>query len=398
MDAWGFKGPGAVLLEEGRIVASGAPADIGVPQDVVVVERPNAVVMPALANTHCHLDLSHLGPAPYAGDFTGWIEGVRGSRLTDPQAVADAVRRGIALARAGGTALVGDIAGGASPIPARELRASGLGGVSYLEVIGPGSAQPRALQTLEDIAEAAGADRGDAGVVLGVSPHAPYTCGPQVYRGAARLGLPLSTHVAETPEEIDFVRSGEGPLAGYLGRLGLRNGTGSWGLHPVDHVAGLVGPTAVVAAHLNYIEDRHLDVLAARGFTVAYCPRASAYFGHDAHRYRDMLAAGVNVTLGTDGLLCLDTPDRISVLDEMRVLYRRDGTDPATLLRMATVAGARALGVDEGLVTLEPGPTAGLIAVPVDAGGPDDPLLQALQRDDAPEWVAGPYALSVRPR
>ncbi|MEE8509310.1 MAG: hypothetical protein V3T07_09620, partial [Myxococcota bacterium] len=98
----------------------------------------------------------------------------------------------------------------------------------------------------------------------------------------------------------------------------------------------------------------------------------------------------VNVALGTDGLICLDTPDRISVLDEMRLLYRRDGTDPAVLLRMGTVAGAVGLGFDPALVTLAPGPTAGLLALPIDRGRDVDPLCQIMERDDPPQWVLGP--------
>ena len=106
----------------------------------------------------------------------------------------------------------------------------------------------------------------------------------------------------------------------------------------------------------------------------------------------DMIAAGVNVALGTDSFVCLDTPDRISVLDEMRLLHRRDGTDPATLLRMATINGARALGFDEHAFCFAPGCTAGVLAVSTDkrAGSPGEALRSVLQRSDAPQWVVGP--------
>ena len=104
-----------------------------------------------------------------------------------------------------------------------------------------------------------------------------------------------------------------------------------------------------------------------------------------------MLEFGVNVALGTDGLPCLDTPDRISVLDDMRFLYQRDSADPIALLRMATVAGASALGFDESLFTLAPGPTAGLLLVDTDRDDARDPLTQVLQGDHAPQWIAGPF-------
>jgi cytosine/adenosine deaminase-related metal-dependent hydrolase len=93
--------------------------------------------------------------------------------------------------------------------------------------------------------------------------------------------------------------------------------------------------------------------------------------------------------MGTDSLLCLDTPERISVLDEMRFLHRRDGTDPYVLLGMATVNGAQALGIDVEPVTFRPGATAGVLACAIDPDSDVDPLVQVMQRDDPPEWVAG---------
>jgi cytosine/adenosine deaminase-related metal-dependent hydrolase len=293
------------------------------------------------------------------------------------------------LCRDGGTGLVGDIAGGASPVPARELAAAGVAGVSFLEVIGIGRAEPAALEALARIP---GSCSAEGRVRVGVSPHAPYSCGPAVYRAAAELGLPLATHLAETPEELQFVETAEGPLADFLSRLGLLDeSTGAARSHPIDHVAEALAMKPVLAVHVNYIDERHLTLLAEWRATVAYCARASAYFERPPHRYRAMIDAGVNVALGTDGFMCLDTPDRISVLDEMRLLYRRDGTDPATLMRMATTAGAEGLGFEPGLVTLEPGPIVGLIAAPFDSSSAWDPLRQVLTRDDSPHWIAGPF-------
>ncbi|MHC4219974.1 MAG: amidohydrolase family protein, partial [Planctomycetota bacterium] len=219
-----------------------------------------------------------------------------------------------------------------------------------------------------------------------------YSCGPAVYEAAARLGLPLATHLAETPQELQFVATADGPLAEFLHRLGLWDSSiEARHAHPVDYLAGVLATAPVLAAHVNYAEPQHFARLAEWRTTVAYCPRASVYFGHPPHPYRVMIDAGVNVALGTDGFMCLDTPDRISILDEMRLLYRRDGTNPATLLHMATAAGATGLGYEAGLVTLEPGPILGLIAAPFDSSSSWDPLRQVLMRDDPPRWVAGPF-------
>jgi cytosine/adenosine deaminase-related metal-dependent hydrolase len=386
--------PGAVLVEGHDVIAAGTPQAVGRPAGAAIVNEPAAVVIPALVNAHCHLDLTHIGPVAYSGDLVSWLTMVRDARATGEHGLADSVRRGVALSRVGGTALVGDIAGGGSPVPIRALRGEGMGGVSFLEVFGLGSRQADGVARLRHGLELA--DEPAEGVELGLQPHAPYSCGADVYRAAAGMQRPLATHLAEALEELEFVRSATGPLVGLLKAVGAwdESITGS-GKHPVDHLAEVLEAAPFIAAHLNYVDDRHLAAMAAWPLTVAYCPRASRYFGHPQqgrpyHRYRDMLEAGINVALGTDSMLCLDTPDRISVLDEMRLLHRRDGTDPITLLHMATVAGATALGFDASLVTVEPGPVAGLLAVAIDADDRTDPLRQIVSRDDSPRWLIGP--------
>ncbi len=358
IDASTSRGPGSILLDDGDIVAAGSPAEVGSVPDAEVLDLPESVVMPALVNAHCHLDLSNIDPRPYDGDFAAWLDGIRTGRPTGDDAVAAAVRRGIHLSRLGGTGVVGDIDGRASGVPARELRADGLVGVSYLELIGIGPSRERAMKTLRDAAGwPAHADRG---VRMGISPHAPCTCDTGIYRTAAALRAPMATHLAETPDETDAI----------------------------DVLADVLAMRPIAAAHVNYATDQQVRLLAAARTTVVFCPRAAAYFGHRSHGYRRMIEAGVNVALGTDGLPCLDRADRMSVLDDMRLLHRRDDADPVVLLRMATTAGAVGLGLDPDLVTLVPGPIAGLIALPYDVSDTRDPFVQVLQRDEAPEWVA----------
>jgi cytosine/adenosine deaminase-related metal-dependent hydrolase len=384
--------PGALLAEAGRIVASGPPASIGaVANDVPSIDLPGCVLMPGLVNAHAHLDLTHVGAVPYGGDFVAWIDMVRARRATEEAAIEASVRAGAMLARTGGTAFVGDIAGTSSPAAVKGLRASGLTGVSYLEVFGHGRRQAGAIARLEGLLETIPLEAD--GVRVGIQPHAPYSCGPEVYRAAAATDRPLATHLAETPAEIEFTSTGGGPLAGLLRRLGVWDPSIEGdGLHPVDALAAILASRPMVAAHLNYIDERHVEILARMALTVAYCPRASAYFRHPedgrpAHRYRALLDAGVNVALGTDSAICLPASGRLSVLDEMRFLWRRDGTVPRRLLGMATVGGAHGLGIDPSLVTLAPGPTAGVIAVDTGGRDGDDHLRAALECDAPTTWV-----------
>lgn len=396
-DAAGVRAaPGAIAIEGHRVIAAGSPEAVGTVADAIVRDLPDRVLIPGLVNAHAHLDLSHLGPQPYAGDFISWVTTLRESRAVDDEAAAASVRRGIELAHRGGTVLIGDIAGVRSTVPFDILRkagpAVGLGGVSFLEIFGIGRSQAVAASFIQTMAERFGSEGGT--VRFGLQPHAPYSCGLDVYRAAARTGLPLATHLAETHAEIEIIRDGTGPLVDMLRAFGVWDASiRPAHQHPVKWLSSVLEHAPFIAAHLNYVDDMHINALARWPITVAYCPRASAYFQHDQpHRYRHMMDAGINVALGTDSIVCLDTPDRLSPLDEMRLLYRRDNVDALRLLHMATRAGARALGENEDSVTFRPGPVRGIVGVPVNPHSTIDPLHQVLERDDAPQWILPPAA------
>ena len=387
--------PGAMLIEANIVVAAGSPESIGRVDDAAIVDASREIVVPALVNAHSHLDMTHIGPLPFRGDVVDWLATVRQGRAEDEHAVIESVRQGAELALAGGTGLVGDIAGSLAAV--ESLRRSPLAGVSFLEFFGLGRRQSLAIERMGHVVETV--PHVDRKVRLGLQPHAPYSCGMEVYRAAAVFDLPLATHLAESLEEIEFVRTATGALASMIRQIGVWDDTiQAAGSHPVELLAQTLPRRPMVAAHLNYVDDAQLQALASTGISVAYCPRASSYFGHPhgrpaLHRYRDMLRAGINVALGTDSIICLETPDRISVLDDMRLLYRRDGVEPRTLLGMATEAGARALGYDPAVATLAPprGKGIGLIALPIDPADPTDPLVQILRHDHSPRWLLKPH-------
>ncbi|NOG55644.1 MAG: amidohydrolase family protein [Planctomycetes bacterium] len=396
------------------------------------MQRPDHLLLPALVNAHTHLDLTAIGPQPLAGrSFVEWVDMIRDQRPANDRATIQALWQGIDKTLAGGTGIIGDIAGIGSHAAVETLAHRCLGpeadsdigyrvggtlrGVSFLEIFGQrDSDQTAAIDRLPGMIEQA---RNQLAVLkvdhdrfrVGIQPHAPYSAGLRVYEAVARLareqGLPVSTHLSETREEEQFTRCADGPFVELLTRLGKWDDTiTATGLHPIDHLAPVLlkqkekGSGVVsgdndahphvpaqrgwLCAHVNYLEHpevKHLNLLRKAGVTVAYCPRASTYFGHKGHPYRAMLAAGVRVALGTDSIVCLDTPDRISVWDDMRFLSQRDGMDPDVLLAMATVNGALSLGFDPQLVTLQAGPSAGVIAVPAETAG--DPLTSALSLD-----------------
>jgi len=388
--------PAVLLIEDGRLCAVGTPSEIGEVPDAFVEDHRESLIMPGLVNVHAHLDLSGQGLWPPAGDdFRGWVGQVRQLRAeSTPEGIKKAVCRGIQLSLAGGTTCIGDVAGHPPAVSIEALRASPLRGISFIECFGLGSGQPAAIDRMHQLLAGCAAE--SDGIQVGVSPHAPYSCGSDLFTAAAATGRPLMTHLAETPGEVELLQHGTGPL-----RSMLEHDIGVWdastpiaGMHPVEYAIGPLAQCRGVATHLNWIEPRHIDMLANTTIQVAYCPRASTAFGHGPptlalHPWQALRAAGVPIGLGTDSLLCLDTPDRISVLDEMRLLAMRDTIDPMTLLEMATIDGARVLDLDPSLTRVGPS-AAGLIACPALAGDPIAMLRDVLGRTEPPSWILHP--------
>lgn len=384
-------GPIALLLDQTRgRVLSITPASELPPElcrsNIPTIERSDAVLLPGLVNAHTHLDLTDIGPRPHdpANGFMPWIDMVRRERPTDDAAIAAAVRRGISLSLAGGTAAVGDIAGAPratpSTIPFQTLAESSIASVSYIEFFAIGNGLQRGMEAMTNTAlpalgrsVAARYERGEAAVSarFGLQPHAPNTVALAGYQHALEMAgpprnFPVCTHLAESPEEREFIARARGPQRDLLESLGLWNDAVAAevgrGLSPIEYLSPVLESarrqwTPFTVVHCNDVTDADLDILARTGTRVVYCPRASDYFGAPdrlgPHRYRDMMARNITVALGTDSIINLppstlgDGADpksgAISILDEMRYLHRRDRVDAATLFSMATLHGASAL-------------------------------------------------------
>ncbi len=383
---------GAVAVEGERIADVGPATNCSTTDPAT--DFGDAVILPGLVNAHTHLELSaHAGRIPPGPDVIDWLERLVETLRADPpteERVPEAVRRGVEQSLRSGVTALGDI----TRFPAWSrpvLDRCPLRGVSFGEIIAVGTKRGTARAQID---EAAAFCFSSPRWRVGLSPHAPYTVEPDVLETCAAFASaahhPLSMHLAELPEEETFTRTRSGPLAEYLQRLGV------WdeqvpipGCRPVEMVAfaGLLTPRTVLA-HVNYVGDEDIALIARSGASVAYCPRTHAAFGHPPHRFRDMLRAGVNVCLGTDSLA---SNPSLSVLDEVRFLHRRHpDVPPEDLLRMATLHGARALGLAREVGSLERGKAADLVVVPCPAGTTDPwaPLLGS----DAPPlavFIAG---------
>lgn len=415
----GWAGPTPIAVDDARLVHLGPPGDPAAPDADGVIDRSGCVLLPGLVNAHAHLDLTGLGPRPHDPDrgFVPWVDMIRTERPTAPGEIDEAIRLGARLSLAGGVVAVGDILGAAGGRPTTAglgtLAVSPLRGVGFVECFGIGSRTASGVRALDSLAEelrsgchglpckpcerpgGQGLPFGPNGGThfvgefrAGLQPHAPNTVSLGLYRHcvelAGRLNLPLATHLAETAEERLFIAEGRGPQRELLERLGIWDDREcahiGHGKSPVAHLAGVLGSAPFLVAHVNDADDAAIDTLARTNTSVAYCPRASAYFDAPGrlgpHRYREMLRAGVNVCLGTDSIVNLDTPGRISVLDDARLLRRRDGVDGRTLIKMMTTNGAAALGLDPaGFLLKQGGRPFGVVAVPVEEAESADGVL-----------------------
>lgn len=187
-----------------------------------------------------------------------------------------------------------------------------------------------------------------------LAPHAPYTVGDRTLEKiatyAAQLDVPIHMHIHETRHEIEHSveKYGVRPLA-RLKALGL--------LTP--------GMIAVHAVHLNTEE---IGWLANHGCHVAHCPSSNLKLGSGFAPVAELLAAGVNVGIGTDGAASNNRLDMIGELRLAALLGKGVAADPSVLpahrtLHMATLAGARALGLESQIGSLEVGKQADIVAI-----------------------------------
>ena len=362
---------GWVAIDRGRIAAAGrAGASLPQRDDAPLVDLGPYAVLPALVNAHVHLELSWLrGRVPRAGRFTDWVPTMLHWRRTAApaeDAVVTSVDRAIAEIRASGTGVVGDISN--TLVSVNRLRHSTLEGVVFHEVL------RLAADAADDVLESALRLQDTHGVTgrfpVSLAPHAPYSVSPQLFQGlraaqARTPFLPSSVHLAESPEEVELLETGEGPWRQLLEQLGAWDpGWTPPACSPVTYLDQMrVLDARLLAVHAVECTDEDLALLCARGATVVTCPRSNRHVGVGDPPVVRFYRSGVAVAVGTDSLASNDDLNLFAELAALRALAPE--VPAATILESATVVGARALGLDATAGTIEPGKPSRLIAVAV---------------------------------
>jgi len=329
---------GCVVVSRGRVSYAGRWSSRRA--EGPVTEFGGALITPGLINAHTHLHLTHLaGRIPRPRSFAGWLF----------QMAPRVWRSGERLQR------MGDIF--ARWEAACEHGCTPLRKVVFLELLGlrPEEAPEAVAKADERLQEL----EGEGLLTPAIAPHAPYSTCQELYQAALQLacrrGCLLSTHVAESQAERDFLRDGTGELAARLRALGrLPRRWRPPGLSPVQLLAawGVLRPGTLLV-HCNYLSEADMDLVVRSRCRVVYCPRSSHYFHVREHPWQKLRQQGVVVALGTDSLA---SSASLSVLDEMRFLVsRHPDVAPDELLSMGTLAGAQALGLAGQAGALRPG-------------------------------------------
>ncbi len=361
----------AVLVRGNRIVRLGTARELGKNFSGESFDLGEMILLPGLVNAHCHLDYTDVaGKIPPVKFFTDWIKTLMQFKAGwNFSEYAQSWLAGAKMLVHTGTTTVADVEAVPELLP-HVWTATPLRVCSFLEMTGVKSR--RAADLLLNETEEFISGLPPARSFAGLSPHALYSTTPELMRKAAKLcarrDWQMTTHVAESEQEFEMFMHGRGSLFEWLsGQRDLSDcGEGS----PVQQLEKLgMLSRNLLAVHVNYLGDGDAGLLAHRNVSVAHCPRSHAYFRHRPFPFEELSKARVNIGLGTDSLASISRartqPVELNMFGEMQLFAsNHPGVLPTSILQMATLHGARALGLEGKIGELTPGAFADMIAIP----------------------------------
>ncbi len=344
---------GSVMIEWDKIVAVGK--DIKENADIVI-DADGKVVMPGLINCHTHLAMTLLRGVADDMELMPWLQ----TKIwpLEKHLNAERVRVGASLGALemikSGTTCFADQYFYMEEV-AKAVDQSGMRGVLSYGIIEMGSAEKREseLAAGEKLVKSChGMANGRILTMFG--PHAPYTCSTEcllkVKELAAKYQVGIHTHIAETKGEYDDIKK-------------------KYGSHPVEYLdsIGFLGPE-VLAAHSIYLAPHGISIYKNRGVKPVHNPVSNMKLGCGVSPAPEMLKSGIPVALGTDGAASNNTLDMINEMKFAALLNKIHKLSPTTLpaedvLTMATINGAKALGLEKEIGSIEVGKKADIILI-----------------------------------
>lgn len=358
---------GVVVLDG----SAGAIVDVGERDRIVrkygspTRDLTGCVIMPGLVNPHVHLDFSALrGKIKPGLGFGKWVGQAIGLRkaLSDEE-ITVGIRDSVEELIRNGTVAIGDIA--KSNLAYEVLKLFPLVGVLFIEETGfPAEIADEVFEQMQTLQARLGGTR-DLGISL--APHAVYSVSPELIRKIGEhtraVGARTTIHLAESPEEMAFVREGSGFFKEML--VGLDRWDHTWrypGTTPVAYLDALgFLDENVLAVHLVQANHRDIEILAKKKVSVCTCPRSNEMIGTGVAPVEQFLEAGLSVCIGTDSLA---SNDDLSLFNEIAVFKKlHPGIPNRKVVEMVTFNAASALGLDDQLGSLDPGKSDRIIAV-----------------------------------
>jgi aminodeoxyfutalosine deaminase len=355
---------GAVVLSDDRITEVGEFPEISKRHSgEEVVDLGEQALLPGLINAHCHLDYTCLrGKIQRQKSFTDWIRAINAEKAKlSPEDYVASINEGFAEVNRFGTTTIANLTAFPELVSHIQPPIRTWWFAELIDVRDPSRANEIVDLAVEKL---------KATEHWGLAPHAPFTASANLYRrceeNARSEDVLLTTHLAESREEMSMFRDASGPLYEFLKEIGRDMGD-CGGETPLEQFVGRLGDASLpnwIVAHLNEFAQSDFDLLKGwtTRFSIVHCPRSHEYFGHSPFQFERLRELGFNICLGTDSLA---SNDDLSLFAEMRA-FQKECPDVSSeeILKMVTVYGARALRQDNALGKVRSGFVADLVALP----------------------------------
>jgi len=386
---------GALAVSGTRIVEIGRFDDIKTRNTGNIVDLGQQALLPGLINAHCHLDYTCLrGKISQQKSFTDWIRAINAEKSDlSPEDFLASINDGFEEAKRFGTTAIANLTAYPELISQVQPPIRTCWFVELIDIRAPERANELVESAIESICAARPepvVSEVEGGAPSGLAPHALFTASKELFRRCEEVAqqehILLTTHLAESREEMEMFRDASGPLYEFIKSIGRpTNDCGNE--TPLELFLGALGDRALpswILAHLNELTERDFDLLKESNskFHVVHCPESHNYFGHSPFAFDRLRSLGFNICLGTDSLA---SNESLNLFAEMRAFQKKfPRVSAEEIFQMITVNPARALRQENALGQIRPGFRADLIAVPCSSS--TDVFEQILAFDAPVSW------------
>ncbi|HEY6071061.1 MAG TPA: amidohydrolase family protein, partial [Chthoniobacterales bacterium] len=357
---------GAIAISGNQIVDVGRFDDIKSRNAGNIVDLGEQALLPGLINAHCHLDYTCLrGKISRQKSFTDWIRAINAEKSDlSPEDFLASINDGFEEAKRFGTTTIANLSAFPELISQVQPPIRTCWFAELIDIRAP----ERVNELVNSAVESLGRAR-PPGASRGLAPHALFTGSKKLFRKceniSRRANILLTTHLAESRQEMEMFRDASGPLYEFIKAIG-RPMDDCGNETPLGLFLGALDNRTLprwIVAHLNELTEKDFEALERSNskFHVVHCPRSHNYFGHSPFAFENLRSFGFNICLGTDSLA---SNESLSLFAEMRAFQKKfPSVSAKEIFQMVTVNPARALRQENALAQIRPGFRADLIAI-----------------------------------